>query len=1304
MTKYDELMRGAKIYADGYRSSEIIDPDYGKSVTSVTLQTKTIGGSEYYQIGPFNLQFSNDSIDSIVVNTNKGDITPNDYTQNDSNFSTVSKIKSGKNFYINIKADDEITKVKKVTIKSKKVDTYTADIYIYKKDGSQTINQNFAYFKAKKEEKQNAISYDLNIDVLSKGNLKVIKVDKDDNEVKLKDVEFILYNKGTKQYVQANNQYVTTGYTSKKSEATKFLTNQDGEFEVKNLTEGTYIAYETKNPDSRYVIVKDGVEKKVVADKTEELKIQNELAKGNLKVIKVDKDDNTVKLSGVGFYIQNKDTSKYVKVANGKTSYVDKKEDATEFITDKNGEILIKNLVVGTYVAYETKNPNYGYEILTEGREKEVIIDKTEELKIPNEKAYIKLSGYVWVDRQSGKKSVRNDLYKDNDYDSSDILLDGITVRLKDKTTGEVIATTKTAKGGAYSFDNILIAKLADYYVEFEYSGLTYTNVVPHTDKDNGSKAIEGDSTRTTFNNKFAEITKDTTIDGTVLEYNSSDHKSTLVNGAKFTITSTTKETPFNISEQYKSGMTEIKNINLGLYEREQPDLALVKDIENVKVTVNGYAHIYQYATRFINEGEYSGGFNAGVKFGEKYGKQTYSRAVYKSDYDYSNEDDTSKELKAYITYKIAVENQSTTLTSKVNSIVDYYDTRYTFVAAGTDINARTGEIAGDAISYTNDSYNSEYNKLVLKTDMTIEHQNQAYIYVQFSLDKKAIGSIMFDANGEEITDKILLDNVAEINSYTTYENGKIYAGVDSDSRPGNAIPGDVNTYEDDTDAAPALALELANARKITGSVFLDESVNGSELKVGEERIGNGKYDEGETAIPGVTVKMIKDDGTVVATTITDENGNFEISGFLPGNYTIVYTWGDKTYTVKDYKGTIFNDLERLGRNNWYAENMDTRYSDAIDNYDTRKLIDSGEHPEITTMDSTTPTMKFGIELYDQNTGRVLDYTSGIDKVEFLIKNLDFGIVERPRQQLDISKNATAVKITLANGQVVVDAKIENGELKGAATKGVTYEPASVASYGFIKSEIDNELIQGSTIQIEYTITVANNSEVDYDSERYYKYGIKEGNIITITPSGVYDYLDSEMVLDSSKETENADWEIKTTTEYNEEVTDPIVYEYIKEYASTTTDVDGFIRNINGYESFFEEYSEEIKEATELTLARIRETVLADKTILHNANLEGELQPGESKTVNLYTSKVLSNADEIDLNNSTEITKVERNSQTGREVTPKTSRLYDNAEEVTVTPPTGENQDYVLPIILGVSTLIILGAGVVLIKKKVLNK
>ena len=43
-------------------------------------------------------------------------------------------------------------------------------------------------------------------------------------------------------------------------------------------------------------------------------------------------------------------------------------------------------------------------------------------------------------------------------------------------------------------------------------------------------------------------------------------------------------------------------------------------------------------------------------------------------------------------------------------------------------------------------------------------------------------------------------------------------------------------------------------------------------------------------------------------------------------------------------------------------------------------------------------------------------------------------------------------------------------------------------------------------------------------------------------------------------------------------------------------------------------------------------------------------------------------------------------------------------EQVIVTPSTGKNLSYIEPITIGITALIILGTGIVLIKKRVLNK
>ena len=103
---------------------------------------------------------------------------------------------------------------------------------------------------------------------------------------------------------------------------------------------------------------------------------------------------------------------------------------------------------------------------------------------------------------------------------------------------------------------------------------------------------------------------------------------------------------------------------------------------------------------------------------------------------------------------------------------------------------------------------------------------------------------------------------------------------------------------------------------------------------------------------------------------------------------------------------------------------------------------------------------------------------------------------------------------------------------------------------------------------------------------------------------------------------------------------------------------------------------------------------------MKNSNLEEELAPDTNNSVKLYTSKILANTDEIDLNNDLEVTEIKRTQEAGRIVDVESSYLYDQGERVTVTPPTGNDQNYLPYIILGITLCIILGAGVVIIKRK----
>lgn len=942
-------------------------------------------------------------------------------------------------------------------------------------------------------------------------------------------------------------------------------------------------------------------------------------------------------------------------------------------------------------------------------------------------------------------------------------------------------------------------------YIEFTYNGLNYETVSVNVKEENTNKVAEISSNsqnlvdksidgtyldnRTSFNKSWAVIENNKKIDsdGNVdtLDYNHNNYASSLsypggitgYNEQKYPIIvkDNTNNNIFNITartetnvdensaskkffgqnktieEICKEGKDTIKNINLGVKERAQPDLALIKNIYSAKVTVNGYEHTYNYEDRFnkntgenkkIDEfnpenNEEKTETNVRVKFNQKYGEKSFTRAIYPSDVKETQD----KDFSVKVVYKITLKNESGVLYSKINSLVDYFDARYTIEEKGSiGTGYENGEIK-DEINYKLDkSYqDAKYRKLIIDCNTKINpNESNRNIYVEYTLTRDSVKDILFDENWDEKTNIEGLENIVEINSYSTYSDKdftKSYAGIDSDSNPGSTIPGNKDTYEDDTDYAPGLILEVANSREITGTVFEDNAVDPTEGGTNRERLGNGKFDDGEKTISGVQVGLYKEadfeeikdeDGKIidmqlesgakpVGTTTyegdnkdsTGKDGTFTIKDFVPGEYRIVYTWGDDKYTVEDYKSTIWTSANKYEKENnkktWYRVNTHIRYSDAKDNYATRLKIDS-EDTSIDKMDSMTNSMTFGVELKDDIYNRKTE-TSGIDKVTFSIENIDFGVIERPRQSIDVTKRAKSMKMTLANGQVIADAKIveKDGKLQlEQQVKGVIYtEPSDKNNpkNGQIKAEIDNELIQGSKVEIEYEIKVQNNSEIDYDSERYYCYGEKVGEIVKIKASGVYDYLDNTMIAND----ENTEWVTKTIENYNEEVSKPTIMEEYFKYQSSSIDSSGNTEIRVWYEEFKEQYATAIKNWKITEIKEARKKKLVDKTILYNADLEKEIAPGESKNASLTASKILTNTDEIELNNDVEITEVTRTAKTGRKVTPKYTSLYDRGETVTITTPTGENKNYILITIVAISFFVILGTGIVFIKKKILK-
>ena len=1090
---------------------------------------------------------------------------------------------------------------------------------------------------------------------------------------------------------------------------------------------------------------------------------------GSFELVK--KDSVTGELmANIGFTLKMKTGAKagqYVSVdGNGNAVYT---TSIATLITKSNGKITINKMFPGTYELIETVNPYEGYEELPKVINSNLVISagSGQTLEVKNKREYIKLSGYVWEDKVLGKQSTKNYLYRETSADSEDKRVSNLTVNLVQN--GQIIKTTKTDSNGEYIFEKVKIDDVDELYVEFEYNGMSYQSFPQEQIKlneENGSKALEG-AERKIFNNNFAEIGPNQAYntDGKEtykLEYTRNNYESTLKFGdnpvygydgqrypinnvyAQYMMSSNTYNayngyldkihTPEEIRSQK---ITEIKNVNLGLEEREQPDIAVAKDVESARVNIKQYSHTYKYAERFNNPGPYINGYtneegeqkdiyelNGNEKFSGKYGTMSYQRAIYKSDIYYDGED----KLEVHVTYKIGVRNQSTNLTSTVTNIADYYDANYTIAGIGTQINEK-GEITGGQLKYTDERYSNEYSKATIQVNTVVEPQTEKYIYIDFIVKEGTLKEL-----GENDNNTKRLQNVAEIEGYrTTDSNGNAYGGIDLDSAPGNVNPTDTSTFEDDTDRAPALELVIAQERSTSGKVFLDSTTG--ELKTGEERKGSGAYENGETEIQGVKVRLkeITDNNQIGETakeytssgareleTTTDANGDFTLSGYIPGRYVLEYEWGDKTYKVQEYKNTIVDETAWNNKQNnedWYketfkkdngeknADGTDIRKSDALDEWSIRQNIDNQTKEDtnklrqdienayngdsssgiITKMESRTPTYEVSIEYNEgpttiddefERTGEgtiLLQNNKPKQKITFknTVENIDFGIVERPRQLLRIDKLVSNVRVRLTNSSLLINAEIdENGKITNDAKYVVSVmpNPRQYTDPGTVKIEIDNELIQGATLEVKYRYKVENISEIDYTDERYYSFGTGGRTPITLSPSLMVDYLDKDYASNGSSE-----WQVVQNPKQD-----------LVERGLLANELqDNYLKN--GL-------------ATVLTTNRLSGTNMKVGDI--NRDLE------------LEESKLLSSNDEILLNNDVEIITTEKNGGSTIETVPGNYNPVDGgtseeddsrAQHIIIVPPTGLSTYYIEYTILGLSCLGILVAGIVLIKKFVLK-
>lgn len=225
-----------------------------------------------------------------------------------------------------------------------------------------------------------------------KGQIKIIKVDADYNEVKLEGVEF--------QIIDKNNHIIET-----------IKTNSNGEAVTSRIPIGNYKIKEVSLGTNEEYILNDEVKTITVEeDKIKTIQFENEHKKGNLKIYKVDLDDNTLPVSDVEFEIIDQDGYKYTA------------------ISDENGIAYITDIRTGIATIREVKT-NKIYKLSEETYEADIKWNETTEMTITNEK----LKGQIEV-------------YK-VDAEDKEIKLEGVEFQVIN-SNDEVVETIVTDSNG----------------------------------------------------------------------------------------------------------------------------------------------------------------------------------------------------------------------------------------------------------------------------------------------------------------------------------------------------------------------------------------------------------------------------------------------------------------------------------------------------------------------------------------------------------------------------------------------------------------------------------------------------------------------------------------------------------------------------------------------------------------------------------------------------------------------------------------------------------------------------------------
>ena len=963
---------------------------------------------------------------------------------------------------------------------------------------------------------------------------------------------------------------------------------------------------------------------------------------------------------------------------------------------------------------------------------------------------------------KSGTKDYLKEGITVNLYDGTDTLI----ATTKTDAKGHYKFTTKNAESYTGSDKGIYYWDLADLYVEFIYNNKTtynddfsqvtdygYVTVDPFagTDAKVNSKAQASTITTAQLNDNNLTGTdganpgKARTVKNVLnLEDENVQQKIKEVYEKIKNNTATEDDLKdASLAYYYDEDTNKVSAINLGLREQYDANISVEENLAYIKVSMKGYTYTYKYGDSPVTTSTNVPTVN------EQNSKKSYTGSIYPTDIAYNVAHET-EELKVYVVYSVNVRNSET---MNIDSV--YREQRLYL-----DENGVQNTFDTDRFELCNNENNSDKSDFALwradgngRAVYDVYNENSAYkdgigqletktSYIQFKVKDEALRKLLETGTDENQAkaatvatakgyhEYLRTDNAWEHNSNVrAFEGAKGVSNYPTVNGVQKKYYAHRTISKADNSGELFLKLHLGDPRTISGTVFEDTKTN--ESVNNNTNLGNGVLDNDEAnRAQNVTVELLDADKTTVsklykvenhkvvytgegelpeASTSTEVGGTYTFEGVVPGYYYIRFTYGDGSQKLmpagtsvesRDYRSTIINtdangagdtiknameakaeDLVNIRDNTtpinqteaqkkiveWYKYLNNNSYSTAVDDLAQRSITDKYEYRD-------------NGKVYDESGKEVTNYPSNINAytpmTSISIENdvdtfadegnvhkssytgFNFGIIEQANTDITPEKEVTNIEFTTQTGTTLVSAN--------PTDKDAPYVSALDKINGgskAVKMEMEANMIYGSELKTTYQITIANKSDKDYiepvNSDKYgtyYKYGqiTEETMMKKVTVNQVVDELDEKYKTDQMPTTIGAKVKHSDGSVDEDEVT--VVKENEDGTAATTKTV-----KLEGWSS---------------------------------------LESGESETVEYTVKSLLSADDSTNYANRARITSISLD---------KLSTLKNNFEwkadntNVTITPPTGSDRSgtYWFAGIIGLS---VLAGGIVLIKRKLLNK